>query len=840
MAKSRSTGLNILITGDAKGASAAFNKLGKDVDSIEGRTRKLTDGIGTLIKAYAGFSFGKSIIDEAASLAEAQNTAGVVFAESAESVREFGTEAAEAFGISERAALQAANGYGLLLTNMGVGQEQAAEWSTTLAALASDLAAFADLPLDQALGAIRSGLSGESEPLKAFGVRLTEAKVKQEALTLGLYDGTGAIDDYARAVATFNIIMEDTATAQGTYARESDGLKQQTQALTAEWDNAKAKLGAELIPAMQWATSAAGALLGVWSALPGEVQTGVVALGLVALAGPKIVAGFKGASDALTNFRLGLMGVTQQGAGASNAVGGFVNRIGGMSSVLGVGAIAAVGFGAALYAWQDEANKAAREAAALKAAIDTLRSSAEAAGHTIEEEFIASNLVDLWADARDELIAYGLTLDMLRRGLTGTDEEFAAMLQGAFGSIDSVQEAALIKQLNDQRQALVGAKEATEAASEAKDELGLADDEAAAAADRNTSAIRRQKSQLDILNDSMKERLDRVEQQWNLEEGLRDAQESRADAEAELAEAQRAAIGQSEEYRDATRGVADAQEALGDAQRGVADAQERVNEARAAAVERLEEMRRSVEDLRQSERRARMDAALAREDALQARNDPRLTALERADAQLKATEAEEAAAESTRDRRDAESELAAARRRGIEGDQAVIDAKRGVADAEDRVREAADRVTEAQRRQAEVITAAKDRVKEASDRVKDATLEEAAAWGELVTAQSGANAGVLAHIAALDALLGRIGEGSPLAEALRARRDDLMGITFGGRVAAGEMSLAAAEIEMRALDGGRRGGSNITVNNYGTPEQVRRATRDSIDGHLRKYATGAR
>jgi hypothetical protein len=123
--------------------------------------------------------------------------------------------------------------------------------SKSLVMLASDLASFNNTSVDDALIALRSGLSGETEPLKRFGVALQDARLQEEALRLGLITTTsGVLPPAAKAQAAYNLIVHDTALAQGDMARTSEGLANQTRFLQADVTNFKATLGEALVPVM--------------------------------------------------------------------------------------------------------------------------------------------------------------------------------------------------------------------------------------------------------------------------------------------------------------------------------------------------------------------------------------------------------------------------------------------------------------------------------------------------------------------------------------------------------------------------------------------------------------
>jgi hypothetical protein len=121
--------------------------------------------------------------------------------------------------------------------------------SKNLVALASDLASFNNLDPTDVLEKLRAGLAGEAEPLRSVGVFLNEAKVKAKAMELGLADAHGEISDGAKITARYNLILQETTTAQGDFARTADGLANSQRSANAQLEDAQAALGQKLLPA---------------------------------------------------------------------------------------------------------------------------------------------------------------------------------------------------------------------------------------------------------------------------------------------------------------------------------------------------------------------------------------------------------------------------------------------------------------------------------------------------------------------------------------------------------------------------------------------------------------
>ena len=242
----------------------ATTGIGKMAKSFSGLTGQLEKGVGRSLKnlipsfrtmaiagtaaagAVAAASF--KLVQQASNLEESQTKVNTVFKNSAFIVDNFAKTSASSFGITKQAALEAAGTFGNLIQAFGIGEGEAANMSVTLLALAADLASFNNTPIEEAIVALRSGLSGEAEPLKRFGVAINDVRLKQEAFNMGLYDGKGALDITAKTQAAYALILKDTNLAQGDFARTSDGFANQMRILQASLSDAATEVGLVLLP----------------------------------------------------------------------------------------------------------------------------------------------------------------------------------------------------------------------------------------------------------------------------------------------------------------------------------------------------------------------------------------------------------------------------------------------------------------------------------------------------------------------------------------------------------------------------------------------------------------
>lgn len=231
----------------------------KGLDNAEGKAGKLAGNlskiggaavVGGIAAVGAGIAFLGTTIGPASDLAETVSKVGVVFGDSAGQIEELGKSAATSLGMSENAALAAAGTYGNLFRSMGITEQSSADMSEGLVTLAADLASFNNMDPTEVLDKLRAGLSGETEPLKTLGVNLNAAEIEARALKMGFKKINGVLPAAAKAQASYALIMEQTALAQGDFARTSEGLANQQRIMAANFENVKATLGTALLPVM--------------------------------------------------------------------------------------------------------------------------------------------------------------------------------------------------------------------------------------------------------------------------------------------------------------------------------------------------------------------------------------------------------------------------------------------------------------------------------------------------------------------------------------------------------------------------------------------------------------
>lgn len=219
----------------------AMQRFGNSLQSI-GRGAALfaapiVAGLGSTVKA-------------AADTEEWMNRFRVIFGDMSNDAEKFADTLASAIG---RSAIEIKNQMSTLQTffvGMDFTPEKAREMSQTLTGLTYDLASFQNVADEDAARAMLSGISGEMEPLKRFGIVLSEASVKMKLMEMGFKGIASQAPQSAKAIARLEIIKDVMGRqgAIGDAARTIGSFTNQLKRLGAMTFEARAKIGEALIP----------------------------------------------------------------------------------------------------------------------------------------------------------------------------------------------------------------------------------------------------------------------------------------------------------------------------------------------------------------------------------------------------------------------------------------------------------------------------------------------------------------------------------------------------------------------------------------------------------------
>nr|DAZ38475.1 MAG TPA: minor tail protein [Caudoviricetes sp.] len=254
------------------------SKIGSGIKTIIGWFQRLGNGssgiktasfnLGNLLKTAIGFkairglaNLGKSAIGFGSAITEIENVVDVSFGSMADEAYKFASTAKEQFGLSELAAKQYSGTMMAMMKSSGVAQDAASKMSISLAGLAGDIASFYNIDTDTAFQKIRSGISGEIEPLRQLGINLSVANMEAYALSRGITTSYNAMSQAEKVALRYNYLMSVTGDVQGDFARTSGTWANQVRLLTLNFQSLSAVIGQGLIAGILPAIQALNALM---------------------------------------------------------------------------------------------------------------------------------------------------------------------------------------------------------------------------------------------------------------------------------------------------------------------------------------------------------------------------------------------------------------------------------------------------------------------------------------------------------------------------------------------------------------------------------------------------
>lgn len=251
---------NLAKTGASSGRAAT--SLGKSLNIFSGSANKaksssfsLASALGKLYASYwllfRAFSKIKDAIDISSSLTEVENVVRTTFGNYEKLIQDFSKTSIQDFGMSELTAKQVASRFQAMGTAMGFSQGKMADMSLQLTKLTADMASFYDMEQSDVARNLQAVFTGETEPLRKYGLDLTQATLKEWAMKQGLDADISSMTQAEKTMLRYQYVMANTAAAQGDFARTADTWANQVRILKQSFEQLAAIIGGALINAFK-------------------------------------------------------------------------------------------------------------------------------------------------------------------------------------------------------------------------------------------------------------------------------------------------------------------------------------------------------------------------------------------------------------------------------------------------------------------------------------------------------------------------------------------------------------------------------------------------------------
>ncbi|MDE7362765.1 MAG: hypothetical protein K2N38_12620, partial [Oscillospiraceae bacterium] len=227
---------------------------------IENKIKRMAATIGLAFGVKELINFGKRSIDAASDLAEAQNVVDTAFGDMSYKMEQFAATALETYGISELTAKNMGSTYMAMAKGMGVATDAASDMAVTLTGRLSDIMSFYNKTQSEVDTIGRALITGETEPLKAIGVVMTQTNLSAYALAQGFAKTYDEMSSNEQLLVRYKYFLEQTALAQDDFAKTSEGWANQTRLLSERINEFMTNLGSVIMnvltPALQFANEA--------------------------------------------------------------------------------------------------------------------------------------------------------------------------------------------------------------------------------------------------------------------------------------------------------------------------------------------------------------------------------------------------------------------------------------------------------------------------------------------------------------------------------------------------------------------------------------------------------
>ncbi len=210
-----------------------------------------TAAIGGLYAVMrAGGVAWNSFIQPAMQAEEAASKFNAIFGAQGEAVRAWAETFGSQIGRSSRALQGFAADMMAIVSPLGVSREAAIGMSEGLVQVAQDISSFHNVDVSEAFNALRSGITGETEPLKRFSILLTDSAMREYALTQGIRKKISEMSIAEKTTLRYNMILASMGAAQGDAARTAGSTTNRLRALSDEIDDLSVSIGSALLPAL--------------------------------------------------------------------------------------------------------------------------------------------------------------------------------------------------------------------------------------------------------------------------------------------------------------------------------------------------------------------------------------------------------------------------------------------------------------------------------------------------------------------------------------------------------------------------------------------------------------
>lgn len=239
-----------------KKVNKSFSNINKDANRTDATLKGLTKTFGSLNMAMSATKFffllrgAEQFITSAMQMVETNNLFAVSMGTAVQTSEDYINKLNELTGLDPTNLKSFAGTFALLSRSMGINNSNAEVLSRNMVKLGLDLSSLTNVPIAQVMGDLRSGLIGQSETVYKYGIDVTEATLKQEAMNQGITKSVRNMSQGEKMALRYAIMLRQSTLAQGDFARTLETPANQSRVLQERIVTLTRTIGTIFLPAL--------------------------------------------------------------------------------------------------------------------------------------------------------------------------------------------------------------------------------------------------------------------------------------------------------------------------------------------------------------------------------------------------------------------------------------------------------------------------------------------------------------------------------------------------------------------------------------------------------------
>lgn len=240
----------------ANAAANRYDRGGGGGGGLLGMLRRLLGMAGVAMVLRRVAQAMRECVEAAGNYMEDMNLFAVAMGEYGQAAYDYAQRVEQALGINPQEWLRGQGVFMSMARGMGIASDNAALMSQQLTQLSYDLASFYNIDVETAMEKVQAGLSGQLRPLRELGYDLSDAALKEYALSQGIAKSTGDMTQAEKALLRYNMMISQVSFVHGDMARTVQTPMNQLRILASTVRQCAVAWGGVLLPALQAVLSA--------------------------------------------------------------------------------------------------------------------------------------------------------------------------------------------------------------------------------------------------------------------------------------------------------------------------------------------------------------------------------------------------------------------------------------------------------------------------------------------------------------------------------------------------------------------------------------------------------